>query len=592
MDDVQKVKDRLDIVDFINEYVALKKMGRNFKALCPFHSEKTPSFVVSPERQIWHCFGCQKGGDIFTFLMEYEKVEFSEALKELAQRAGVTLSTPAARSETEKKKELYLSLNHLAFQFYNFLLLEHRVGKKALSYLTNERKVSLELISKFGIGFSPSSGSALSDYLKKKKTYGVLDIVNAGLGVYKGSHIYDFFRDRIIFPIKDSRGNIIAFSGRILESSPSTNSGPKYINTKETLIYKKGDTFFGLYEAKDAIKKEKRVIVVEGELDVLSSFREGIPFTIAIKGTALTQNQIKLLKRYAEKVSFCFDMDKAGTDAMQRAASLIEKEGLFASVILLPSGKDPDELLNENSLSYKKSVKHDIPVYDFLIDSAASTFDHATSDGKRKILESVLPHLVLIENEVVKEHYFRKLAEVLNTSFESIIRQTEKIKIPVIKTVEDSKRAKKVSREETIEFYLLSLILQAKDVKRAFDVSFSVLSETDLNTEIFNRLYNHIKNSLEVIKTPTVIELAKILASELLPISDKCYLSPLPHFEDVDDYYDEITKTAFEIRNLSIKKKIENIAFEIKQKEKEKDEESIFKLNTEFDRLAKLLKTS
>lgn len=588
MDDVQKIKDRLDVVDFINEYVALKKMGRNFKALCPFHSEKTPSFVVSPERQIWHCFGCQKGGDLFTFLMEYEKIEFSEALKELAQRAGVTLSIPAERSETEKKKELYLSLNHLAFQFYNFLLLEHRVGKKVLSYLTNERKVPLELIRKFGIGFAPSSGSALSDYLKKKKTYGALDIVNAGLGIYKGDHIYDFFYDRIIFPIKDGRGNIIAFSGRVLNNS----IGPKYINTKETLVYKKGDTFFGIYEAKDAIKKEKRVIVVEGEFDVLSSFREGIPFTIAVKGTALTQNQIKLLKRYAEKVSFCFDMDKAGADAMQRAATLAEKEGLFASVILLPSGKDPDELLNESPLAYKKSVKHDIPVYDFLIDSAGFTFDHATSDGKRKILESVLPHLVLIENEVVKEHYFRKLAEVLNTSFESIIRQAEKIKMPVIKTVEDSKRAKKATREETMEFYLLSLILQAKDLKRAFDISFSVLSETDFDTEMFNRLYNHIKNSLEVIKTPTVIELAKVLPSELLPISDKCYLSPLPHFEDEDDYYDEIKKTAFEIRNLSIKKKIENIAFEIKQKEKEKDEESIFKLNRDFDRLTKLLKTS
>src|SRR3989344_2335871 len=232
MDDIEKVKQKIDLVDLMQEYIPLKKAGRNFKALCPFHSEKTPSLVVSPERQIWHCFGgCAKGGDIFTFVMEYDKIEFPEALRFLAQKAGVTLNAPVFKSDQEKKRETIYELNHLAAHFYHYLLTSHSVGKKALSYLTETRKVTLKLINTFNIGYAPNDSHALVHYLFKKKQYLPQALLDAGLVTQRGKDLIDFFRHRIIFPLYDVRGNVIAFSGRTIDAN---TSGPKYINTKET----------------------------------------------------------------------------------------------------------------------------------------------------------------------------------------------------------------------------------------------------------------------------------------------------------------------------------------------------------------------
>src|SRR3989338_9460650 len=240
MDDVEKVKSKLDIVEIIGEHIQLKKAGRNFKALCPFHGEKTPSFVVSPERQIWHCFGCGKGGDIFTFLEEYENITFAEALKETAARAGVKLTISAARTDREKKQELIYGLNHLSAQFYNYLLLSHPAGKRALKYLIDERKLSIPLIKTFNLGYAPEK-DALVKYLIGKKHYKEDELLLAGLAFRSGRYVSDFFSDRIIFPIIDHRGNVVAFSGRQLTESAS---GGKYVNTRETPVYIKGDTVY------------------------------------------------------------------------------------------------------------------------------------------------------------------------------------------------------------------------------------------------------------------------------------------------------------------------------------------------------------
>lgn len=582
MDDVEKVKQKIDLVDFINEFVPLKKVGRNFKANCPFHNEKSPSFVVSPERQIWHCFGCSKGGDIFTFITEYEKMDFSEALKYLADRAGIKLSGTIFKSDNDRRKDLIFTLNNLAANYYNYLLLNHPVGKKGLDYLLEKRKLNESLIKTFNLGYAPHHDS-LTLYLMRKKGYREQDLVEAGLSIRMGRDLLDFFRDRIIFPIKDVRGNIIAFSGRSLDVNNPPAGGPKYVNTRETAVYRKGDTVFGIDLAKEGIKKEGKVIIVEGEFDVISAFKEGLTNFIAVKGTALTENQIKLLKRYAPKITFCFDTDPAGTEAQRRSIEMIEREGITSSVIIPPQGKDPDELLNEDPTLFKKAVKRDVNIYDFIIDSALATSDKETTDGKKEILEKTLPYLVVIENEVIKEHYLKKLGNEIDASEEAIMRQAEKIKNPTREiTKEEIKKQK--SREELVEEYLLSLVLQAKDVKETtliVDVILSVPLSIPAVNRLFKQLADYVKSN--AVFNPN--EFVSFLPKELTPTYDRCCLAPIPNFEDEKLYAYEVEKVARDAKLISIKMRLKRLSDEIKKKEIDKNEKAISALRQEFDAL-------
>ncbi len=582
MDDVEKVKQKIDIVDLINEFVPLKKTGRNFKTNCPFHNENSPSFVVSPERQIWHCFGCSKGGDIFTFICDYEKMDFSEALKFLADRAGIKLSSTVFKSENERRKNLIYTLNSLAANFYNYLLTSHNVGKKGLSYLVEKRKLNDALIKTFNLGYAPRA-SSLSTYLTRKKGYREQDLIDAGLSISRGRDLIDFFRDRIIFPIKDVRGNIIAFSGRALSSEQM----PKYVNTKETLVYRKGDTVYGIDLAKEGIKKEGKVIIVEGEFDVISAFKEGLTNFVAVKGTALTENQIKLLKRYAPKITFCFDTDLAGEEAQRRSIQMIEREGITSSVIIPPSGKDPDELLNEDPILFKKAVKQDINIYDFIINSAVASSDKNTAEGKRKILEKTLPYLAAIENEVIKEHYMKKLGSEIDTSTEAVLRQADKIKAPPSPLTKQEIKKQK-TREELVEEYLLSLILQAKDVKETTLIVDVILS-VPLSVPAINRLF---KQLVDYVKTNNSFDpnaFIKFLPKELIPTYDKCILSPIPSLEDEKLYAFEVEKVARDAKTISIKIKLQRLSDEIKSKEKDRNEEALSTLRQEFDALTSQL---
>ena len=265
MDDVDLIKRKIDVADLIASYIPIKRAGRNFKANCPFHNEKSPSFVISPERQIWHCFGCAKGGDIFTFVEEYERMDFSEALKLLAERADVKLHKTVFKTKQDEKKTRIYEINHLASQFYHYLLTDHASGKNALTYVTDTRGITMALISTYGIGYAPRQGNALCNYLMKKKGYKSDELIEAGVATLRTGRLYDFFQNRLMFPIQDSRGNIVAFSGRGLTDDAPPAGGPKYINTKETPVYIKGDTVFGLFQAKDSIKKEKKVLLMDLE---------------------------------------------------------------------------------------------------------------------------------------------------------------------------------------------------------------------------------------------------------------------------------------------------------------------------------------
>lgn len=585
MDDVEKVKQKTDIVELIESYIPLKKAGRNFKSPCPFHNEKSPSFVVSPDRQIWHCFGCNKGGDIFTFVEEYEKTTFSDALKFLAQKAGVKLTVSAARSEQERKREMIYGLNLLAAQFYEYILFEHKVGMSALTYVLDTRKQPKELLKKFQVGYAPSSGNALVQFLLSKKKYKAEDLIEAGLAFRNGGRLVDFFRHRIMFPITDPRGNIIAFSGRAL----SADQMPKYVNTRETAVYRKGETVFGLNLARDAIKKEGSVIIMEGEFDVISSHREGIGNTVAVKGTALTEDQIELLRRYSQKIVFCFDTDPAGTSAQRRSIQLIENSGVVASVIVLPKGKDPDELLSTNPVDFKQAVKRDVHIYDFIIDSAVAQHDQGTVDGKRQIMAKTIPFLSVIDNEVIKEHYLKKLAEQLGSTLDAVIRQAQKEKKEKKEIVSASSTKK--SREDLVSQYLFSLLLQSPKLLEHVRVVDTTMQDVSFQNPAFDRLFSVLKKEIEANPTFTIQQIASLLPSELLPAFDTAYLSPLPEFDE-KTYDTEIKKAASDLKTLSIKKRLYEITRAVEQLEEAGEDAKIEELQKEASILTGKLKSA
>ena len=310
-DQVEEIKEKVDIVSLISERIELKKAGRNFKANCPFHSEKTPSFMVSPELQIYKCFGCGEGGDAISFLQKYEGMEFYEALKYLADRTGVKLIQRVGLSSENEK---LFNINRWASRFYHYILFNHPSAREALNYLTKVRKIKTESIKTFGVGYSPDIPEIFKKFFLDKKGFSPTEIEKVGLGYTRGGSVRDRFSGRIIFPLFDHRGNVAGFSGRILPGREKADTG-KYINTPETPIYHKSNILYGLNLSKKEIKKKGEAIVVEGELDAISPWQVGIKNIVAIKGSAFTNEQAKLLSRFSENVTLALDSDIAGNIA-------------------------------------------------------------------------------------------------------------------------------------------------------------------------------------------------------------------------------------------------------------------------------------
>lgn len=582
MDDVEKIKQKIDIADLIGGYIPVKRAGRNFKAVCPFHNEKSPSFVISPERQIWHCFGCNKGGDIFTFVEEYERTDFSEALKLLADKANIKLTKNVFRTKQDEKKSRIYEINHLSSQFYHYLLTKHISGKNALSYVTEKRGLTPALIKTYLLGYAPRQASALTSYLIGKKHYSKDELIEAGVATLRNGRVYDFFQNRIIFPIQDSRGNIVAFSGRGL----TDQAIPKYINTKETPVYIKGDTVFGLYQAKDSIKKEGKVILMEGEFDVITSFKEGITNVVAVKGTALTENQIRLLKRFCQKMVFCFDSDPAGTEAQRRSISLITHEGINASVVIPPEGKDADEVLRENPILFKKALKNEVNIYDFIIDSATQNEDPESVEGKKHILTRTLSYISDIENEIVKEHYLKKLADLLSSSYESVAKEVDKVKLPQVPQEDKKQLTSKKSQQEMWEDHLLTLVFQSPNPKEAVVIVSSVLDGIELATRDIREIFTVVKTYFQTSDTLNVSEITRLLPETLTSRFDLYFLNPMPQFPTDEAYMHEVEKISKNIKQLAIKEQLHLLSEKMKKEEKEGDEESLQKLRLEFNSLA------
>lgn len=570
MTDAERVKEKVDIVDIVSEYVPLKKAGRNFKGLSPFRTEKTPSFIVSPDRQIFRDFGGDKGGDAITFIMEIENITFQEALKYLADKAGIKLTQNAPTTQEEKDRDTIFAINHLTQLFYTYILTSHKAGKEALTYITEKRKLPLELVQNFGIGYAPDATS-LTRYLTKKKGYTTAQLEYAGVAANYNGRVIDFFRNRLIFPIQDVRGNVVAFSGRALDNIAQ----PKYINTRETKVYKKSESLYGLFQAKDDIRREKKVIVVEGELDVLSPRKEGIQNIVAAKGTALTEEHIKLLKRYAEKIIFCFDQDPAGTEAQRRALELMEKHGLTSAVITLEGGKDPDELVNENPVEFKKAIKNEINTYDFIIDSAVKQFGTTTSDAKKKILEKVIPPLSHIENEVIKEHYMKRLAEALDTTLTSISKEVDKKALPAKQTEKTS------HKKESLEEHLTACVLQSNDIPKTAKLAVEELKNVPLTNPGIQKLLTFLTSCT------SNEEVTKKLPKELSNLYDEAHLRPIHEFPTQIELENEVKKSAQRAKKAAAKKRMDEIATELKETKDEKKEEELAK---EYTKLSEVLK--
>ena len=421
MDVIEEIKNRLDIVDVISSYLRLQKAGSNYRASCPFHSEKKPSFFVSPRLQIFKCFGCGKAGDIFKFVMEIEKVDFKEALKILAEKAGVQLPSEKEKEGFGEKARFY-KICELATRFFERQL-ESKTGKKVIEYLLG-RKINMDSIRKWRLGWAPDTKSSLIDFLKMKG-FSIDEIEKAGLCFKKeNGEVLDFFRGRIIFPIFDLNSKVIGFSGRIFE-----NEGPKYINCRNTLLYDKSRTIYGLDKAKKEIKQKDFCLIMEGYTDVILAHQEEFQNAVSVSGTAISEWQLQILGRFTSNLFLCFDADFAGDQATKRAIDLALQKDFQVKVVLFEGGKDPADIISENKENFEKATKEAISIMEFYLKSFFSQYDKNTLEGKREIARRFLAEVKKISNEIEKEFWIDFLSKEISVSKESLLKEMKKIKI-------------------------------------------------------------------------------------------------------------------------------------------------------------------
>jgi DNA primase len=462
---ITEVKQRLDIVELVSEYVTLQKAGRNFKGLCPLHSEKHPSFFVFPEQQTWHCFGaCGTGGDIFSFIMKKEGIDFGQALRLLAQRGGITLSPleAPAKAEDEEKERLF-QINEAATEYYHHLLLSTKAGEAARSYL-ERRKVMPETIREFRLGFSPDTWETIKNYLLNKG-YKEKELAEAGLIIEKeegGS--YDRFRNRLMFPICDIQGRVTGFGARALDDSL-----PKYINSPQTSIFDKSSILYGVDKAKSAIRKKNLVIIAEGYTDVLTAHQHGWQNVVGSMGTSLTEKQVGGIKRLTNNITLALDADLAGEEATLRGKAILAYSNAEAKVILLPSGKDPDEVIREDPTLWQKLVEQAMPILDFAFQSTISKVDINKAGDKSLAVQRLLPSIYEIRDPIQQSHYVKKLARELKieeSAIKAALRESKTgRKKPQLSKPPDQSRLAHQLVSSPIEEDCLALLLQYPEIR-------------------------------------------------------------------------------------------------------------------------------
>lgn len=446
MSQVDEIKQRIDIVDLVSQFVSLKRAGRGYTGLCPFHSERTPSFHVDPSRQSWHCFGaCGTGGDIFSFMMKKDGIEFRDALALLADRAGLTLERHRDAQEDARRGRLF-EMNEAAAAYFHAQLQSPAQGADTARAYIEERAIARSSVERFQLGYAPNTWDALLGHLGERG-FTPAEVVGAGLAVEGERGAYDRFRHRLMFPIRDDRGRVAGFGGRMLpgEALGSGGSGspqPKYVNTSQSAIFDKGAILYALDLAKDAIRSESRAVIVEGYMDAIAAHEHGFANVVASMGTALTERQVALLKRHAPVFVLALDEDAAGIEATLRSGYEIVNNNLARKpvpnsrgvvrqelsaevdlrVLTMPQGRDPDDVIRNDAELWRELVEQAVPLLDYVFDHAARTHDLTTPRGQSAAAETLLPWLALTGDRIMQAHYLQRLARMVSVD-EQTLRQ-------------------------------------------------------------------------------------------------------------------------------------------------------------------------
>ncbi|WP_018923731.1 DNA primase [Salsuginibacillus kocurii] len=564
---IEEIRTSADIVEVVNEYVQLTKQGRNYTGLCPFHGENTPSFSVSSDRQLYHCFGCGAGGNVINFIMESEGISFIEAIQLLAEKTGVSLpeTIAAAKEGNDSGHQAMLDGHELAARFYHHILMNTNQGQEAYDYLLS-RGVSEDMMKHFQIGYAPAQHQALTALLEKRE-YKLAEMKEAGLVMQSESsgEYFDRFIGRIIFPIQNGKGKVIAFGGRTL-----TNDGPKYLNSSESAIFKKNETLYGLAAARPFIRKHNLAVLFEGYMDVIAASSAGINTGIATLGTSLTEQQARTIRRNSEEVTVCYDGDEAGITAAIKAATLLEAEGCKVRVALLEDGEDPDDFIQKAGPERFKQeiIEAAVPVMTFKMNVLRRNKNLKNEGERLAYIEEVLGELTNIQGAVEREHYMRQLAEEFSLSLEALKHEQSRLY-----------RKKKRQQNENVAYESAE--------KRSFSFKETKLRSAFENAERY--LLAHMMNSYSITKTVEKEVGAEFNVEEYAALAVYLYgyygrgLEPDPaHFiHSIND--EELTRLATELAMIEIPdhitddelmdymKKIKNYPkwVEIEQKEKE-----------------------
>ncbi len=568
---VNEIKNRLDIVEVISGYIKLKKAGKDHKALCPFHSEKNPSFFVSPSKQIWHCFSCGAGGDMFSFIMQVEGLEFADALRTLAKKAGVTLKKqdPQLRSQRSKHYEICQE----AAEFFEGNL---KKIKGVQDYL-KKRGISSKSIKEFRVGYALDSWDALYKHLTELG-YIAEDIEKAGL-ITKKQKYYNRFRKRIMFPICDISGQVIGFTGRIFEGDEST---AKYINSPETMIFNKSQILYGLDKAKIEIRKKEKCILVEGQFDVIMSYQAGAKNTVATSGTALTPDHLRIIKRYTNNLLLAFDTDTAGEAATKKSIGLAQGVEFNIRIIVLSKDKDPADIVKESPKIWKKAIEDAKPIMEFYFENAFSKYDLEKVEDKRKIAQELLPPIKRIANEIERAHWLQVLASKLNVQEKLLNEALNKVKIPGESSYQPaadsaSRSPKLQTRLQNLEENLLGFVLKYPEHLGLLKKNLkSEYFTNPLTQKVFQKLKKQKKNEkIDLPDQPYYIEHI-VFQIEHYDLEDK-------------DILKEINFGIKEIKLNYFKKKLSELSLAIKRAEREGDKKDAKKLSEEFNKLSKEL---
>lgn len=578
---VEEIKARIDIVELVQSYVKLQKAGVNFKANCPFHSERTPSFSVSPARQLWYCFGCGLGGDIFKFIMEIEGLDFPEALKLLAGRANVVLKRedPAIRSE---RNRLY-DICALATEIFERAF---ALSPEVRAYMRG-RGVSDETIRSFRIGYAPESWDFLLKNLTQRK-FLAQEIEKAGLAIKSsdgsGRH-YDRFRSRIMFPIMDANSRVIGFSGRIFaqgtkEKGQEARVEAKYINTPQTLIYDKSRALYGFDKAKQEIRSKNQVVIVEGQMDCVMSHQAGVANTVAVSGTALTSQQLTMLKRLCDTVICSFDTDSAGESATKRSLALASQLEFDRLVIKIPSGKDPADTVCENPAAWQEAVKNAKPVIEFYVEKMFRAENPDSAAGKKAIGGVLLPLIAQIGNEAEKAHWTKELAQRFGIFEHVITQELERRKYggqydnaPTNASRASIPETKPRTRREMLEERYLSLLSTFDEEER--------LREAQNQDMVFT-----LPEHQQLFQVLTIPASANTPATEMLRFKSEIIIQ-----QSAKSSKEEFLLCKFELRKSWLKERLQQLTVDIQRTEKTGDRAIVTSLLQDFRAVSETLKS-